>query len=221
MSVEGVDRFVVVGDIHGEYERLSKLLHTLQKFDRRVIFVGDYVNRGPDSKGVIQALTELKQLKPDTTFLLGNHDNLFMKFLQGGNFTCLAKAGGLATIRSYIPGEVRWNVRDHLLEAIPPSHMQFFLELALYWENSNYLVSHVGFDPNSPEDRGIDSMALKDHPQLFTRVHSKKTAVFGHYIQPDGKPFVSAHVICLDTGSGLPGGTLSAMMFPERHVLSS
>jgi hypothetical protein len=79
------------------------------------------------------------------------------------------------------------------------------------------LVSHAGFDPADPSNRSVDAMVNGNHRSLFSHKDTPgKLAVFGHYLQESGRPFLSRRLVCLDTGCGARGGPLTAMLFPDR-----
>jgi serine/threonine protein phosphatase 1 len=221
MSPASSERFIVVADIHGDDKRLAALLALLADQRERLIFVGDYVNRGPASSCVIQRLLDLRRTRPDTCFLLGNHDYAFETYLGGGDFASFARIGGIATIRSYVTDIVHKDVRGQLSDMVPRSHREFLTSLRPFWENENFLVSHVGFNPHDTSDRSLKSMALQDHPSIFaSKGVPSKVAVFGHYIQESWRPFISPTLVCLDTGCGARNGPLTAMLFPEQIVFS-
>jgi serine/threonine protein phosphatase 1 len=211
------ERLIVIGDIHGDATRLGALLRLLSQRTERLIFVGDYVNRGPASREVIQQLLDLQQKRPETCFLLGNHDLAFETYLTGGNFAPFARMGGIATIKSYIPGIARKDVRQHLVDVVPHAHRVFLANLGVYTENEYLLVSHAGFDPENPTDRSLEAMVMGDRRSVFEQADTPgKIAVFGHHLQGSGRPFISRRLVCLDTGCGSRGGPLTAMLFPDR-----
>jgi len=212
--------FFAVGDIHGCSAQLRVLLeHPDLHRDRRVVFLGDFVDVGPDSSGVIDLLLAFRAEQPDTVFLQGNHDVGLLTYLRSGDFAAYAEAGGIATIRAYC-GEVHGDVHAALERALPPTHCGFLRDLTPYFETKDYLFSHCGYSPESPLDRSVEAMVLQSHQRLFENsAPLRKLAVCGHYFQRTLKPFLSERVICLDTGCGILGGPLSAVLLPDFRVV--
>jgi serine/threonine protein phosphatase 1 len=184
--------------------------------------VGDYVNRGPDSFRVIDLLIRAKIGAPNRfVFLMGNHELALLKFLKGGQFIEFASIGGVPTIRSYVGHDVVGDVRHVLERSIPEDHLTFLESLITYWESDRLLVSHAGYDPQEPCDRGLMSMVANGHPAIFNeKCPLLELTVCGHYLQKSGKPYSNGHLICVDTGCGTVGGPLTAVLLPEREFIS-
>jgi serine/threonine protein phosphatase 1 len=217
----GEPRYAIIGDVHGAADQLEQLLGQEQAFrDRKVVFLGDYVDIGEESRPVISLLRQFAGLVPDATFLCGNHDFFMRDFLQRGDFVYYASQGGLSTIRSYV-GTAYGNVHQQFRDSVPFEHQQFLNELKPFFETEEYLFSHCGFSPSQPLDRSFDAMVLASHQDLFApKTFSRKIAVFGHYFQRNRLPWVGRGLICLDTGCGSQGGPLTALLLPERHFMS-
>lgn len=215
-------RVAIVGDVHGNTGALVELLDEIPHWNRPVVFVGDYVDHGPNARGVLDLLASLDL--PDLTFLEGNHDAALKAYLEGAPFGAYAGAGGLATLASYIPNPAP-DVRAALRTAMPPAHRRFLHALRTHWERDSLLVSHMGFDPRTPTSRTRDAMVLQPHGELFhgdPRCLAKASlslTVCGHYQPFPSLPRVSDHVICVDTGSG-HGGPLTVVLLPERQFVS-
>jgi serine/threonine protein phosphatase 1 len=212
--------FIVVGDIHGCSAQLRVLLERRELHQgRRVVFLGDFVDVGPDAPGVIDLLLAFGAKRPDTVFLQGNHDFGLLAYLRSGDFAAYAEAGGIATIRAYC-GEVRGDVRAAFERTMPQAHYGFLRDLKPYLETENYLFSHCGYSPESPSDRSLETMVLQSHQRLFDNGATlEKLAVCGHYFQRTQKPFITERVICLDTGCGILGGPLSAALLPDLRIV--
>ena len=118
------------------------------------MFVGDYIDRGPQSKGVVDYIIRLKNLAPPGQIicLKGNHEAMFLDFLAGGPAEMFLFNGGLATLEDYWGDD--WVDRDGL--ALPPDHAQFYQDLQLYYETPDYIFVHGGLKPGVPlvEQRG-------------------------------------------------------------------
>jgi serine/threonine protein phosphatase 1 len=217
----GETPYAIIGDIHGAANQLERLLDQNAALrDREIVFLGDYVDVGGESRSVISLLTEYAAFAPNTVFLCGNHDFFMRDFLQQGDFVRYASQGGLATIRSYV-GIAYGNVRQQFRESIPSRHLQFLDGLKTFFETDEYLFSHCGFSPSQPFDRSFDTMVLASHQDLFAPdTFSTKPVVFGHYFQRQRRPWTGRGLICLDTGCGIHSGPLTALLLPERRFLS-
>jgi serine/threonine protein phosphatase 1 len=214
------ESLLLVGDIHGCAAQLQALLDNNGAHQgRRVIFLGDYVDVGHDSKGTIDSLIAFSETRPESIFLRGNHDAALERYLLHGDFAGYAAVGGLPTIRSYC-GEVFDDVRQALKSAIPPEHEAFLADLQTFVESDAYLFSHCGYAPEDPLDRSFTNMVLQSHQALFLGGASlRKLAVCGHYFQRTLVPFISDRVICLDTGCGILNGPLTALQLPELLIV--
>jgi serine/threonine protein phosphatase 1 len=187
-----------------------------------VVMLGDYVNRGGSSRAVLDLLLEARHtLRGNLVLLRGNHEVALTSYLDEGDFVPFATHGGMATIRSYVGGRVAPDVHSQFRRSFPPAHERLLRdELRDYWETDQLLVSHVGYDPQKPQDRSRRAMVLQPHPCIFTeRVAGGQLTVCGHYVQRSGRPFVRDDLICLDTGCGTVGGPLTAVLLPIRSIL--
>ena len=161
----------VVGDIHGMYRPLAALVDavTRRDGDRRLLFVGDYVNRGPESRGVVELLLAL----PNASFVRGNHDDIFDLVLHGTSYDAAAAPGpgsafawfmqhGLAsTFTSYgvdyavLERAARAPTPERLravTAAVPAAHRAFFRGLPAVIEDRDFFVAHALWDPDEPDD---------------------------------------------------------------------
>lgn len=215
--------YFVVGDIHGCSGQLRLLLQHEELYrGRRAIFLGDFIDIGPDSSGVLDLLIDLRERFQDSVFLEGNHEYGLLEYLNSGDFASYAAAGGIATIRSYC-GEIHGDVRNVLQRSIPRAHLDFLRKLHVFYESDNCLFSHCGYDPRVPADRSRKTMVLESHQDLFTSdsLALRKQAVFGHYYQRTKQPHIREGIICLDTGCGALGGPLTALLLPEGQVIQA
>ena len=120
--------YIAIGDIHGCARTLGALLDRLALTeDDHLVFIGDYIDRGPDSRGVVDRLIELRRTQP-CTFLRGNHEALMLSYLDFGDYELWGMNGGTATLRSYTSN-------GHPAR-IPEEHVRFIRALAhcsTYW----------------------------------------------------------------------------------------
>lgn len=193
----------IIGDIHGQSDRLDAMLADSGVADRDLVFLGDYVNRGPDSRGVLRRLIDLKLSHPHSvTFLRGNHDEGFLSVLRGGPVVPLLRMGGSTTVMSWTP-DVVGDVGAALRASVSPQEIHFFEDLEVSWSSDGFVAVH-GIARGTVEGLAPDV-----------------TLVVGHHIQRDGIPKVIDDIAFVDTGCGsMPEGRLSAMLLPERSFVS-
>jgi serine/threonine protein phosphatase 1 len=207
------------GDVHGLLKPLEgALLFALDSADE-VVGLGDYVNKGPDSRAVLELLLKASATAGARLSLLrGNHEEELLHFIDGGSFARFARIGGLRTIASYVDprdGEVA----DRFRTQFPSEHLDLLRSMPSFMERDGVLLSHVGFDPTKPRDRSVRSTTTGNFPRLF-ELNAKwpqPLTVTGHYTQRSRRPFVSEHLISIDTGCGtLPGGQLTVLDVSTR-----
>jgi serine/threonine protein phosphatase 1 len=219
-----------IGDIHGCLDKVVRLLEVL-RYDPatdRLIFLGDYIDRGPDSKGVLDLLLHLQQANPANVFLMGNHEDNFLTYLQA----CLTDegdsswrtepffaGGGAATLLSYHP-HFRNPQDSHLRHAIPPEHLAFLMDLPLCWTNETYISVHAGVRPGIPLERqhANDLLRIRS-PFLHTPHGLGKWVVFGH--TPFREVKRDADKIGIDTGAcyaDLGYGKLTALCLQTQQT---
>ena len=189
-------RYLAIGDIHGYAEVLKRLLEAVQlQPDDQIITVGDYVDRGPDSRGVIEYLLKFRDTG-QLVALRGNHD--FMMLEARGRFDMLKEwiyCGGNTTLASY--GD---NNAEGQFELIPDEHWEFLETFCVDWyEIDTHFFVHANVDPDlSLEEQPL--YLLHWEPLLEARPHcSGKVMVCGHTKQRNGLPRNLGHAVCLDT----------------------
>lgn len=199
-----------VGDIHGCLDKALRLLDRLN-YDPaadRLIFLGDYIDRGPDSKGVVDLMLRLQHENPNNIFLMGNHEDNFLTYVQAcidgeqGNYWLsepFFAGGGVTTLQSYCPS-LRQPAHPKHIEEIPSEHLQFLSQLPLYWQDATYLLVHAGVRPGIPLERQYENDLLRiRRPFLFTPHGLDKCVVFGH--TPFRNVLWEADKIGIDTGA--------------------
>jgi serine/threonine protein phosphatase 1 len=214
------ERLAFIGDIHADSARLSALLRKVDS--RRLVFLGDYVDHGPNSREVVEILMEITNREQDSVFLSGNHEIGLLAFLSGKlSFLEYAWMGGLSTIRSYI-GKASHDVRSEFVAAIPRPHCEFLSNCKPFFETDQLVASHAGLNPACPESREIGQIVLGRHPSLLhDKLRLNKLVICGHYLQTTLTPFVGDGVICLNTGSGIIEGPVTALLYPEMTFLQA
>lgn len=179
----------IVGDIHGCNAELSRLLENLplQKGDS-LVFLGDYIDRGPDSCGVVAELLALRAASPDVQFIFlkGNHEDMFLSFLglEGQYGNMFLPNGGQATLASYGLGSTAARPKD-ALTALPPDHLDFFRTLRPLYLTGEYLCVHAGIHPEKSLEEQTPEEMLWIRNHFIYRSHKLPyTVVFGHTPQP-------------------------------------
>lgn len=158
-------RVHAVGDIHGHIDKLDRALRLIEADGGdRIVFVGDLVDRGPDSRAVIERLMRGRAEGRDWTVLLGNHDRMFLRFVRGGiaHDPAIASGrgwfdgalGGAATLVSYgvhaQEGSDPAAVARAARAAVPPEHLEWLSGLPLTHEEGDLLFVHAGIRPGVP-----------------------------------------------------------------------
>jgi serine/threonine protein phosphatase 1 len=211
-------RCYVVGDIHGCAEELARLLESLPLGPRdRLVFLGDYVDRGPDSKGVISYLIDLQRKGPqETIFLKGNHEDMFLSDLglTGKYGEMFLVNGGAATLASYGLWEKR-KLPQEILFGIPPDHIEFLQALKSHYLMPPFLFVHAGVDPRKPLEQQTHEEMLWIRDEFILNQHPLPlTIVFGHTPQQEVL-FHLPYKVGLDTGLVF-GNKLSCLEVEEK-----
>ena len=208
-----------VGDIHGEPAKLKSLIDKLPiENDDKLIFLGDYINRGDKSFEAVDYLVELSS-QYNCVFLLGNHEAMFINYLCGIFEKEFLFNGGKKVISSYAKHD--WDISpstDSAKRKIPKKHKLFFNGLRKYYETDDFIFVHAGIKIGVPmENQEIDDLVWSS--DFIRSDYEGKTVVHGHYIQPG---YVNRkHTINVDTGSGVSGlNKLTAVKLPDRVFYS-
>jgi serine/threonine protein phosphatase 1 len=191
-------RVLAIGDIHGCLAPLNQLLDWVKPTgDDLLVTLGDYVDRGPDSKGVLDRLIELKR-HLNLVCLRGNHEQMMVDGVLGGraDLKMWLGVGGVETLASYgiAPG------RDETLDAIPRGHWDFLHDdLADYHETEHFIFAHATVLPDHDMPDQPDYALLWEFLPDAMRHHSGKTVICGHTNQKSGVPKVIPGAACIDT----------------------
>jgi serine/threonine protein phosphatase 1 len=203
-----------VGDIHGRLDLLEKVFSDIDRDKEGIastqvaeIYLGDYIDRGPDSAGVISKLIE-RGRRVETIFLRGNHEQLLLNFIEGAN--CLTEwsaLGGIPTMLSYrveadlLAGEApEEEVRAAFIGKMSADHQQFYAGTSSYCDAKPYLFVHAGIRPGVKlEEQSLaDLMTIRkgflDFGKDFGRI-----VVHGH--TPVMQPELHPNRINIDTGA--------------------
>lgn len=223
---EGV-RVFVVGDIHGCYDLLVSLLKRIRLYaetePRRniLIFLGDYVDRGPQSKAVMDLLTRFHQPDWDVVMLRGNHEQAVLDFLADAQFYRIWREFGAAeTLLSYGVKPPRFDddnfveVQREFASKCPPEHINFLNTLPYSYVVGDYMFVHAGVRPGIALDRQMpeDLMRIRDD-FLLSEERLAKIIVHGH--TPVDRPVRNSVRIGIDTGAYATGRLTAAVLEGE------
>jgi serine/threonine protein phosphatase 1 len=220
-------RTFVIGDIHGCLEQLDRLYKMLPiEEEDRLVFIGDYIDRGPDSRGVIDWILMLDH---SWIALKGNHEEDMLNCLASEDpedemFEWLVDRGGDKTFASYGLSAYAGMDDSDLLEkfkaAVPPKHMEFYRRLKLIHEDENCICVHAGLDPLYPKERDPEMLLRIRNGFIKSNVNFGKPVVFGHTPQESGVPYQDKFKIGIDTGC-FATGIMTAVMMPEKQFFQT
>ncbi|MGW8195283.1 MAG: metallophosphoesterase, partial [Desulforhopalus sp.] len=218
-------KIFAIGDIHGCARQLATLLDRIPCDWERdtLIFLGDYINRGPDTKAVLDILLDLRESCADIHFLKGNHEQELLEYIASGNvdsLRALREMGVEATVESYgsrvnfLPG----------FGCFPAEHKEFLQSLKFFHLQDDYLFIHADINrellscPMNESDDRMQRRVMEAGLLSSRRLAREQTTaidtliVFGHI--PFASPLVMADRICIDTGA-VYGNMLTAVELPS------
>lgn len=207
-----------VGDIHGRLTKLRNLLNLCEEDANgrpmKFIFLGDYIDRGPGSKGVIEQLMALQQAQPEHVIcLMGNHEDMLLTAIDHPDWQDRwLHNGGVQTLKNY-------GVTD--ATRIPTSHIDWLRQLLKFHDDGLRFFVHAGIHPdrtlNQQDD--FDLLWIRE-PFLSSSRDFSRLIVHGHTPSRDGRPDIRINRLNIDTGAVF-GGSLTAAVFDQtrRHPL--
>jgi serine/threonine protein phosphatase 1 len=204
---------IAFGDIHGQLQKLISLLEQCRRLDSaekaEYVFLGDYIDRGPDSSGVVELLISLQaELPGSVRTLMGNHEELVLSALQSDVFldAWLDNDGG-TTLKSYGVSSVH---------DIPEPHLRWFKSLLTHYDDGRRFFAHAGIRPGVPlAQQDVRDLLWIRKPFLESEADHGRLIVHGHTPTKDRAPEVRRNRIDLDTGAG-HGGPLTAAVFNDE-----
>jgi serine/threonine protein phosphatase 1 len=200
-----------VGDIHGCLDKLKCLIAACQQHaggrDMRLVFLGDYIDRGPESAGVVRFVLTLQTEAPDRVIALkGNHEAWALEFVEGMPGLSWLRNGGLATLTSYGAGRVG---------ELPKAHLDWMRSLRLSYDDGRRFFVHAGVDPEKPLDAQdeTDLLWIRE-PFLDDDRDYGRLIVHGHTPLEQAVPDLRSNRLNLDTAAVF-GGPLTAAAFDD------
>jgi Calcineurin-like phosphoesterase len=240
---------IVIGDIHGNLAALTDLLDQIRGDEvcraDTIVFLGDYIDRGPDTKGCVDAILRLqRESDAEVLCLLGNHEEWFLRtFHDHRHHSWLLGMEAFETIRSYsetAAGRLREAVSNAgvdlflghcklpyevFFDSVPPDHIRFFETLRAYHRTVDCVGTHGGLDPLIPRMEDQPARALiwgtRGAPYEY---RGSDVLVYGHWNNPSlnaagwPDPRIAGQTIGIDT---IAYGILTAIRLPDRRVFQS
>lgn len=228
----------VVGDIHGRSDLLELMLELIDAHiggtgatDPRLVFVGDYIDHGPDSAGVVARLRELTRDFPENvTCLMGNHERMLLDFLadpalRGPRWL---REGGAATLSCYrvdaddlhaaAPPEIWSHAAGRLSAALGQDTLDWLGSLPLSWSSGNLWVVHAGADPARPMSDQTSRVLLWGHPEFDSAPRGDDAWVAHGHVEQDA-PTLADGRIGVDTAAWSTGRLTAVAIQPDgRHA---
>ena len=204
-------KIFAIGDIHGMKNEIMSLIKKLPLFpEDLVIFLGDYIDRGYDSKGTIDFLLFFKKKHPNVIFLKGNHEDMLLSYINREfNENIYFFNGGEKTLKSYNIPSTEY---PYAKQYIPEEHLNFLRNLPLYYEKNEYLFVHAGLRAGIPLDmQNPEDLLWIREEFIYSEEDFGKIVIFGHTVFPE--PLIMKNKIGIDTGIVF-GGKLTALELP-------
>ena len=206
-------RRFAIGDIHGCSKALRSVIEAIDpQPEDEIVFMGDYVDRGSDTRNVIDQILELQQ-QTQVVALRGNHELMLLGVALGGlDGTLWLENGGNATVTSY----------GGCLTKIPAAHLEFFQSLRPFYEINDTIFVHANYDPALPMHEQDDVTTYWKHlSRPFPQPHmSGKRIILGHTPQPSGDVLDANHFVCIDTYC-FGGGFLTAYQIGGDEIIQA
>ncbi len=213
MTQGATRRTIAIGDIHGCLAALDAILRAVgPRPEDQIVTLGDYIDRGPDSRGVLQRLIELSRqcrLAP----ILGNHDDMFLRARHTPSSTAFYSMGGKATLASYKAAS------PPDFSRVPGEHFSFLESCLDYFETETHIFLHASY---------VSHLPMTDQPYLALRWESLrdgvpephqsgKIVIVGHTSQKSGDVLDLGYIKCIDTYC-YGGGWLTALDVDSGRV---
>lgn len=212
-------RTIVIGDTHGCYKELKELITTLKenreynKDTDKIVFLGDYIDRGEDSRLVIKFIRELQKENKNVIALMGNHEDMLLDYYDGldGSWTFNGHGSTLNSYKGY--DKQFWN------------DVAWIKNLPLYHEDDYFVYVHAGVEIGKPmEEQNKQTLLWVRDEFIYDRRKHNKRVVFGHTptmsMGMEDKPVVTfANNIAMDTGC-VYNGKLTALIIDDDEVES-
>ncbi|WP_026677676.1 metallophosphoesterase family protein [Fictibacillus gelatini] len=224
-------RTLAISDIHGELKKFEQLLEKVNYNSSvdQLILLGDYVDRGEDSSGVVEKVIQLKE--NGAVVLKGNHDDMLVRAMNGDkkvwdNWTI--RNGGQSTLKSYQyslsieQGEIIATVNEHTKSELMEEHKTFLENLDYFYETDDYIFVHGGVHPTTPIQETDPYVLIWIREEFHNGYNGDKTVIFGHtptnsFHDCSDVYFADNKIIGID-GGAVFGGRLNCLELPSKKV---
>lgn len=224
-----MSRLIAVGDIHGHFELLVALLAKIApRPDDQLVFLGDYIDRGPDTPAVLDLFIRFKRQFPRTIFLRGNHEQMLLDAIgaaeQKGNgknnwlndfflkqinglpaaIYFFVSCGGRETLSAY---DAKQSAIDpcRVLSELPQAHLDFIRQTRFFFHYQQFMFVHAGVDPDDITGRKTDNRTFLWERSPLWKADKRWDKVVVHGHTPVAVPYFDRLEINLDTGAGYNG----------------
>jgi len=179
-----------------------------------LVFIGDYIDRGPDSRGVIDKILDIRKKIKNVVCLLGNHERMFLNYyIEKKDEELFLHNGGISTLISY--GFTRDSSNSLY---VPDEHMEFLTTLRPYYETDDYIFVHAGLRPGVPINKqNIEDLIWIRYEFINSTYDFGKVVIFGHTPLSFTEPLTDNNKIGLDTGA-VYGGKLTCIELTEMKI---
>ncbi|PSJ60417.1 metallophosphoesterase [Pseudaminobacter soli (ex Li et al. 2025)] len=234
--IEELDTFAI-GDVHGRADLLGALIEAILLRRRpsrcRIIFLGDIIDRGPDSRGAMNLVEAELKREPQSKLIRGNHEEMMLRLFDIGHEKSASwhHNGGLATALSYGFEDADYLDIDGLYRFKPEfaerfankysSHLELLRASVPYVETSRFVLVHAGIVPNMPlQEQDPYVMRWKSAPIVNFSGELEKIVVHGHVITESRMPEVYPHRVAVDTGAYATGRLTAVRLSPNPSGLA-
>lgn len=219
-------RYLLISDIHGELDLFEQLLDKVKYNPKedQLVLLGDYIDRGPNSRGVLNKVMALKD--EGAIVLRGNHDDMLVAVAneKENAWNRWWKNGAIPTLKSYDPSIDKQVLPD--TEEFE-SHIQFISNLDYYYETEDYIFVHGGVDPDTPLEETDPYVLVWIRDKFHNGYNGEKTVFFGHTItsklhgdkENDNVYFGENNIVGID-GGAVYGGQLNCLELPSKEQYS-
>lgn len=229
-------RAYVIGDVHGRLDLLERLLEQIESDDSGrdrtktvVVFLGDLIDRGPESAGVVERLRTYRPAFAKPIFLMGNHEEILLRIVKGemSLVTDWLRFGGAECLRSYglesaeLRGLPQRAAHRLIVQSIPEEHIAFLSSFVDSASFGSYLFVHAGIRPGVPlASQSTQDLRWIRQPFLHDESDHGRIVVHGHTISEDVEQLPNR--ICIDTGAYRTGVlTALGIQGPDRWLLQT
>ena len=209
-------KIFAIGDIHGCFDQLQELILSID-IDRQndtLLFIGDYIDRGTAGREVVDYVIKLRREFSNIVFLLGNHEHMLLRYLEGIDEEMYLYNGGNVTLSDY--HILRFDPPNTRKGKIPEEHLHFFQSLLPYYETKNYIFVHAGLKPGLPPgEQPVHNLLWVRQEFIYSDYNFGKLVIFGHTRL--SHPLIMPNKIGIDTGA-VYGGKLTCVELPAVKI---